>query len=58
MIILVPVTEHHYSLELQLASPEEAETWVQGFLKVDLHGTKKEITDIDLTERYDFFDHD
>ena len=42
--------EHHYLLELNLAQPEDAERWVQGFLKVNLYGTQSEITDIDLTE--------
>lgn len=43
------LSEHHYLLEFNLAQPKDAETWVQGFLKVNLYGTTSEITDVDLT---------
>ena len=46
------LSEHHYLLELQLAQPDEAEKWVQGYLKVNLYGTKNEILDHNLTPRY------
>jgi hypothetical protein len=36
---------------LTVYKPTEAETWVQGYLKVSLHGTKAEIKDVDLTDR-------
>ncbi len=42
-------SEYHYLLDLQLANPSEAERWVQGYLKVSLHGTKNEVADHDLT---------
>ena len=42
--------EFQYLLELNLGYSPEAERWVQGFLKVNLHGSKSEITDIDLTQ--------
>lgn len=43
------VAEHHYLLEFNLAQPKAAERWVQGFLKVNLYGTRSEITEINLT---------
>ena len=45
--------EYHYLLELNLASPREAERWVQGFLKFNLYGTKGEKLDLDLTPEYE-----
>lgn len=48
------ILEHHYLLELQLAQPDEAEKWVQGYLKVNLYGTKNEILEHNLTPRYTF----
>jgi len=44
-----PFCQHHYLLEFNLAQPKAAERWVQGFLKVNLYGTRSEITEINLT---------
>ncbi|XP_059098768.1 pancreatic lipase-related protein 2-like isoform X1 [Tigriopus californicus] len=41
--------QYHYLLELNLAQPSIAERWVQGFLKVNLYGSKSEILDNSLT---------
>ena len=41
--------EYHYLLEMNLANPRVAETWVQGFIKVNLYGTHGEVTDLNLT---------
>ena len=41
--------EFHYLVELNLGYPTEAERWVQGYLKINLYGSKDEQTGIDLT---------
>ena len=43
------ILEFHYLLELNLANPRIAETWVQGFIKVNLYGSTGEVTDLNLT---------
>lgn len=44
------VPEYHYLVSLNLASPPQAEKWVQGFIRVNMYGTKGEITDYELTQ--------
>jgi len=44
-----PYCNYLYLLELDLASPKESETWVQGFLKVTLVGDKDSLVEYDLT---------
>ncbi|CAB4064290.1 GABRA [Lepeophtheirus salmonis] len=41
--------ENHYLLEINLAKSDEAEQWVQGFMKTNLYGSKGELMDVDLT---------
>jgi hypothetical protein len=41
--------QYHYLVDIKLANPTEAERWVQGFLKINLYGTKNEVTELDLT---------
>ncbi|XP_059098769.1 pancreatic triacylglycerol lipase-like isoform X2 [Tigriopus californicus] len=49
--------QYHYLLELNLAQPSIAERWVQGFLKVNLYGSKSEILDNSLTPEPTLFEH-
>jgi len=44
-----PFCQYHYVLSLNLANPKSAETWVQGNLKVNLHGSRAEVLNHDLT---------
>merc|ERR1719270_1097721 len=44
-----PYCNYLYLVELDLASPKESETWVQGFLKVTLVGDKDSLVEYDLT---------
>ena len=44
-----PYCNYLYLLELDLASPKESETWVQGFLKVTPVGDKDSLVEYDLT---------
>ena len=49
MILISSISEYHYLLELNLANPRIAETWVQGFINVNLYGSNGELTDLNLT---------
>ncbi|XP_071744357.1 uncharacterized protein [Lepeophtheirus salmonis] len=44
-----PYCKNHYLLEINLAKSDEAEQWVQGFMKTNLYGSKGELMDVDLT---------
>ena len=44
-----PLSEYQYLLDIHLASPPSAERWVQGFLTVNIHGTKEEVRGLSLT---------
>merc|ERR1712038_323139 len=46
---ITPFCQYHYLMEMNLANPSVAETWVQGFIKVNLYGSSGEITDLNLT---------
>ena len=38
-----------HELASDVTNPASAERWVQGFLKVNIHGTKDEVNDLNLT---------
>jgi len=44
-----PFCKFHYLLEIVLASPREAEKWVQGYVRVNLYGEEGELTEYDIT---------
>lgn len=48
-----PYCHRHYRISLQLARPTTAENWVQGFVKVSLHGDNGVIHNLDLTPKED-----
>lgn len=48
-----PYCHRHYRISLQLARPTTAENWVQGFVKVSLHGDHGVIHNLDLTPKED-----
>ena len=43
------IAEYHYLIGINLANPKSAETWVQGHLNVNLHGSRGEIIQHELT---------
>jgi len=44
-----PFCQYHYLIGINLANPKSAETWVQGHLNVNLHGSRGEIIQHELT---------
>lgn len=45
-----PYCRRHYRITLELAHPNMAENWVQGSVRITMHGNTQTIYDLDLTD--------
>ncbi|BET00389.1 Triacylglycerol lipase [Nesidiocoris tenuis] len=53
-----PFCRHHYRVTIDLAKPQKAEAWVQGFMRVSLHSDNGVIKNLDLTPNgYEKLEH-
>ncbi|XP_046985255.1 pancreatic triacylglycerol lipase-like isoform X1 [Schistocerca americana] len=44
-----PYCQRHYKVTVELAQPQHAESWVQGFMRISLHSDTNVIKNLDLT---------